>query len=151
MGAAPSMKPEHFCSGNAIRHLARLAHQGPFNEAGAFLLRKRCRADDRRATRDSFNEAGAFLLRKLFNENDKYPTKFPSMKPEHFCSGNMLTSLAIFFLFIPSMKPEHFCSGNMLWTSAPGGWMPTFNEAGAFLLRKRARNGREGRGGMTLQ
>ncbi len=84
-----------------------------FNEAGAFLLRKRATRCDRRTTEQRFNEAGAFLLRKPVHPVDLALVELASMKPEHFCSGNGRP---------PDLEPHP---------------VPSFNEAGAFLLRKR--------------
>ena len=59
------------------------------------------------------------------------------MKPEHFCSGNLAVEDFARVHFGASMKPEHFCSGNCAtWLNARD-WNDSFNEAGAFLLRKR--------------
>ena len=83
------MKPEHFCSGNYLSQPERDADYFSFNEAGAFLLRKR--------------RAPGVADMSL---------PYPSMKPEHFCSGNGGAGNRGRRLLSPSMKPEHFCSGN---------------------------------------
>ena len=58
------------------------------------------------------------------------------MKPEHFCSGNGVELCAGLVGDLPSMKPEHFCSGNVTGSGCGRICDATFNEAGAFLLRK---------------
>ena len=63
MGFA-SMKPEHFCSGNTSQASPKKPSHSRFNEAGAFLLRKRCTRPGWPPAILCFNEAGAFLLRK---------------------------------------------------------------------------------------
>ena len=58
------MRPGHFCPGNTNKVRTPCPMLPGFNEAGAFLPRKR-RAKELAWTRiASFNEAGAFLPRK---------------------------------------------------------------------------------------
>ena len=59
------------------------------------------------------------------------------MKPEHFCSGNLTQALCTTHVVPASMKPEHFCSGNLTGSPSRVLSRSSFNEAGAFLLRKR--------------
>ena len=132
----PSMKPEHFCSGNKPATPANTSSPSPFNEAGAFLLRKPRSGLQLSTTYATFNEAGAFLLRKRNQCGKRAVSLNPSMKPEHFCSGNGLRPHRQQCPFLPSMKPEHFCSGNSPMPPVPSGRCASFNEAGAFLLRK---------------
>ena len=83
------MRPEHFCPGNpTYKQIAGDPKIG-FNEAGAFLPRKR-HENERPGDLDvRFNEAGAFLPRKqarLALACDA--CRSASMRPEHFCPGN---------------------------------------------------------------
>ena len=66
MTEEPSMKPERFSSGNARSHGLSVRRASPFNEAGAFQLRKQYMT-----IADAINAA------------------VPSMKPERFSSGNI--------------------------------------------------------------
>ena len=87
------MKPEHFCSGNFGHLNAARIDRRSFNEAGAFLLRKRVVAMTECAPSSCFNEAGAFLLRKHAQAGRCGKSQAAaSMKPEHFCSGTPPTS-----------------------------------------------------------
>ena len=58
------------------------------------------------------------------------------MKPERFSSGNIDMSVIEPAPQMPSMKPERFSSGNHERLEGRGRRRPSFNEAGAFQLRK---------------
>ena len=59
------MRPGHFCPGNPSWCSLAIGARSSFNEAGAFLPRKRDGVQPGTASRRGFNEAGAFLPRKL--------------------------------------------------------------------------------------
>ena len=114
------MKPEHFCSGNLrVGRLRNDQLQG-FNEAGAFLLRKRVRFAWSALLGTGFNEAGAFLLRKPCSRRSTRTTHNGFNEAGAFLLRKRAT---IFVITTPASS--------------------RFNEAGAFLLRKRTLRGRE--------
>ena len=59
------------------------------------------------------------------------------MRPGHFCPGNEVSDGVFDVRPAASMRPGHFCPGNPARGEAQPRRCYGFNEAGAFLPRKR--------------
>ena len=134
-----SMRPEHFSSGNPQKTKNAIDPLYPFNEAGAFQLRKSailCRALNF-PVESRFNEAGAFQLRKSPPPFKYFSHPYiASMRPEHFCSGNLNNSILFSITSYSFNEAGAFLLRKSSGTSRAESMKNRFNEAGAFLLRK---------------
>ena len=73
------------------------------------------------------------------------------MRPGHFCPGNLFGLEGDGVDVEASMRPGHFCPGNATAQRERGRAQDRFNEAGAFLPRKRIHGVHDLRLGSGLQ